>query len=776
MSVVDMNTPFVVDADTREIINKEHKKKVLIQGDHNSERFTFEIPRFIEGKDVGKCNSVQIHYINVGKGGQSTGVYTVTDLNVYEFIHDILNCSWLISHNATKYEGTLSFMIRFAEIVNETEIKYAWHTEAYEGIKVAKNIDAAEDFEEEYVDVIAQWKRDVLAEMHNYVDAAVESSVDIATKELVARLDNLAKTPAGSTSGDLELMDIRVGSNGKVYDNAGEAVRGQYNEIMDFLSDQNGALESVLSASFYNCCIVNKVGYDGTNEDDLSEGTTKPNAVFAIFEIIPEGLSKVSVETEKPLTLYFFDSDVGPDDQVLNLFNKKTCTPVNGVVNVYVDSKVPYILGLQGEVGYKISTNPGPYRKRLADLTKKDDGSYSYKFSSYICFNLSITTYDSVKKHDTDKCDVRVPTARIRMNPHKGNVIMLDNKIVVSPIYSANKYDTINIVTSDPNDRLLLYLMYYGNDGAFIESEICQADAKPFVHKLKTGCFKLVISAPDMADGDFYDTNRLAEIFLSKEVKVEDDRTNIAYVATSKEKVHIKLLGDSITQGSGSTGYVEWSADGYTIRGNGPDCPSAGPNYVQGDYLGTRDNIKWYESTSGSGWGQLMKSYFESKFNCVVKNYGMGGATVNDLLNNLSRIVSEEDDIILLMIGTNDRKSLSKTDYTIKLVSLIKGLVKMDKKVILMSPVPMVVSTDAGSTYFHMEDANNICSAIAYEHKLPFISLFNKIQEYAEFKDIDIASLFNSDGVHPNDTGYNVIFKTITRNIGLGVKCDGATW
>ena len=251
MSVVDMNTPFVVDADTREIINKEHKKKVLIQGDHNSERFTFEIPRFIEGKDVGKCNSVQIHYINVGKGGQNTGVYTVTDLNVYEFIHDILNCSWLISRNATKYEGTLSFMIRFAEIVNETEIKYAWHTEAYEGIKVAKNIDAAEDLEEEYVDVIAQWKRDVLAEMHNYVDAAVESSVDIATKELVARLDNLAKVEGeGLTDAEKELVDIRVDADGIAYDNAGAAMRsGQRTRVNYITDDLNNYVEPMIGVA-----------------------------------------------------------------------------------------------------------------------------------------------------------------------------------------------------------------------------------------------------------------------------------------------------------------------------------------------------------------------------------------------------------------------------------------------------------------------------------------------------------------------------------------------
>lgn len=56
------------------------------------------------------------------------------------------------------------------------------------------------------------------------------------TKTNTARLDALAKLPSGSTSGDAELMDVRVGEDGKTYSSAGEAVRAQIRKIKEVAS------------------------------------------------------------------------------------------------------------------------------------------------------------------------------------------------------------------------------------------------------------------------------------------------------------------------------------------------------------------------------------------------------------------------------------------------------------------------------------------------------------------------------------------------------------
>lgn len=54
-----------------------------------------------------------------------------------------------------------------------------------------------------------------------------------------ARIDNLAHLTAGSTTGDAELTDIRIGFNGVTYPNAGSAVRNQVKQTFDDINKLN---------------------------------------------------------------------------------------------------------------------------------------------------------------------------------------------------------------------------------------------------------------------------------------------------------------------------------------------------------------------------------------------------------------------------------------------------------------------------------------------------------------------------------------------------------
>lgn len=186
-SVYDTDLHFKIDNVTRNITS-ESGKVILMQNDHNSERFTFEIPRMVDGHDMSVCNLVEVHYINTdsaNKRNQMKDVYPITDLQISPYSDDVVIGSWLISQNATMYAGTLHFLIRYACIADDnTTIDYQWFTNIYSVITIAKgiyNTDVVTD--EGDSDTLAAWKAEVMAMVQPHVDSAAASAAAAANSE-----------------------------------------------------------------------------------------------------------------------------------------------------------------------------------------------------------------------------------------------------------------------------------------------------------------------------------------------------------------------------------------------------------------------------------------------------------------------------------------------------------------------------------------------------------------------------------------------------------------
>lgn len=194
-SVYDTDLHYKIDAITGAITDESTTKRVLKQNDHNSERRTFEIPRYIDGHDTALCNKIYIHYLNIDAATreENPGMYEVTDMQLSPEDENVVILSWLISRNVTKFAGSLSFLISFLCISDSGEIDYQWNTDINSDRNVSKGMNNSEVVVEKYADVIEQWRQQVLKDMETQLQTTARNIVTEAmAAEFAARIPDFS--------------------------------------------------------------------------------------------------------------------------------------------------------------------------------------------------------------------------------------------------------------------------------------------------------------------------------------------------------------------------------------------------------------------------------------------------------------------------------------------------------------------------------------------------------------------------------------------------------
>lgn len=192
----DVDPNFVIDAGSRTINDQSPNGTSMMQYDHNSELLTFEIPLKIEDHTMTDCDQVQIHFINIGPNGQKNpGVYPVEKLALKDTDSEVVVFSWLVSQEATKYAGSLSFAIRFACTGNENTKEYVWNTAICNTITIGPGMDNGEVIVTQYADILAAWYNEFMTAGENgviMINEAKEKALEDIAKESASVIANIA--------------------------------------------------------------------------------------------------------------------------------------------------------------------------------------------------------------------------------------------------------------------------------------------------------------------------------------------------------------------------------------------------------------------------------------------------------------------------------------------------------------------------------------------------------------------------------------------------------
>lgn len=166
--VPDTDSYFIVDPITRQITNANRKKTVIMQYDHNSERFTFELPRYVDGHDMLECTSITVNVDNIEvietdeddpvEPRVNSDVHDMTDLRINPIDPEKVISSWLVSRNSTQLPGILSFHIEYKCADSDGNVVYEWSTDTFNGIEIRARKKNSEAAVAEHTDLLEQWR------------------------------------------------------------------------------------------------------------------------------------------------------------------------------------------------------------------------------------------------------------------------------------------------------------------------------------------------------------------------------------------------------------------------------------------------------------------------------------------------------------------------------------------------------------------------------------------------------------------------------------------
>lgn len=205
----------------------------------------------------------------------------------------------------------------------------------------------------------------------------------------------------------------------------------------------------------------------------------------------------------------------------------------------------------------------------------------------------------------------------------------------------------------------------------------------------------------------------------------------------SGEISRIILMGDSVTDGYGGTGY------------NGSKIKEKSTN------------------TAGYCWANALKKYLSGTFGTTVENYGCYGATAAEQVAAVEDILTAEDFVIWLS-GADDRSGAAAfSDYEANLASYIATVRSKAGELLLLSCVPAAEMVESCS-YKTALDINRVIAKALPEETL-YLDMYSEYIHRCAAEGIAVDDTMY-DYTYPDDTGHHMILRILCAAIGLPLR------
>ena len=467
-----------IDIDTRCWQIPKEECFLGVESDDKVKILQFELSKneFYDGLNFTDCNC----FINYKNEDNDTIPYGITDMKVQE--DGTVTFTWEVSRGATIFKGNTFAVLCAKKVREDGTITNEWNSRIGSFI-VAKGLEPSSSITEvPEIDIISQLL--LLAQQTN---ASAQTNINQSSqllekaeglgylKEeydvLESRMNQFTSLKEGSTTGDAELADIRVGADGKTYETAGDAVRGQISELKGDLNEFNDYLETKKcymnfssfgeDNKYYDASLVQKNPEDGNQYRiaqpfKLKKGTYKFNEintywtfyktsngtitrlgsatdnVYAFNEDVEIYCTITILTSSDYQNVYCVDGENTPTSTEIGIFHTKyddLVDKVGTLANSFVDSK-----NLYDGVGYE--------SKYI-----KEDGSMGNHSS------MSTSPYISIDKKYlvfTENGVLRTPYA----------CVLYDENKTTTTIYHTKKSNISSILETSNTDKYFRFTEY----------------------------------------------------------------------------------------------------------------------------------------------------------------------------------------------------------------------------------------------------------------------------------------------------------------------------